>query len=104
MWKYYLILALVVALGGAGYTIQRQFKKNGAQAQIIEQQAGQIKAAEKQAKADRALLKRRAAAEKEARFQAKAAQLALGRALFENREWASTPVPQEVQDALTAKP
>ena len=94
------ILGLALTLGGTGLLLRKQIKKNGEQEQILKQRMDTIVAMETQARKDAALLQRRAAAEREARKQAQASRKALEDSLFKNQEWASTPVPKEVQDAL----
>lgn len=59
-----------------------------------------LKAAQEQRKRDQALLARRAADNAAAARQMASLQKALAAALAANSEWATTPVPREVQDAF----
>lgn len=106
MTQYLLIglAAAILALAGAGYALKQSYAKNGKQAAQIEQLQAQADTLQKQAKANAALLKRRAEAEKVARAEAKAARKKLEDSLSKNPEWANSPVPREVQDALAPKP
>jgi hypothetical protein len=106
MLKVYLITAaiLLALLGGSGLLLRKSYTRNGVLQTELAASKASLAVLEKQAKSDQALLKRRAAAEKAARAQAVAAQRELERSLSANPEWANAPIPQEVQDALTAKP
>lgn len=106
MLKVYLITiaVLIALLASSGWALKRSYTRNGEIKAELTQATDKVTALEKQAKADQVLLKRRAAAEKVARAQAVEAQRALERSLSANPEWAQTPIPKEVQDALAAQP
>lgn len=102
MTKYLIaaIAALVLALAGVGYLLKGQIAKNGEQSQTIDTLTTALETADKQRKADQALLARRAREKAAIARESASLRLKLDRALAANPDWANQPVPQGVQDAL----
>jgi uncharacterized protein HemX len=95
MTKYLIIAlaALALALGGTGWALKRQIGANAVQKTLIDQ-------LQATAKANKALIQKRARENAAAKAQIAAQAAELDRSLFKNREWAEQPIPQEVQYAL----
>lgn len=99
----YLLMTLaltLVLLGYSSWVIKRQYTQSGVQQAQIAQMTQALKTAQGQRKLDQAVLARRALENATAARLAASLRQELDRSLTQNREWADSRVPKEVQDAL----
>lgn len=104
-----LVLGIIMAAAGTYRYMDAKLTAQRAEAAAVQASleaerdtlADALRAAQAQRKKDQALLARRAAANAAAAQETARLRVALFEALEANREWASTPVPKEVRDALS---
>jgi uncharacterized protein YpmB len=100
--KYLLITigVLVLALALAGFTLRSSYRTNGKQAAALVLAQTDLAQARKDLVRTRAISNKRVAESQVALRQAQALRQGLDAAIGAQPEWADTPVPQEVIDAL----
>lgn len=97
---WYAIAALSLALAGSGLLLKRAFTQAGASKAQIQALNTTLVRAQEQRALDQATLDRLARKNAATSRENALARASLQRSLTANREWSSTPVPKEVQDAL----
>jgi hypothetical protein len=99
-YLWYAILSLALALGGSLYLLKASYERNGRLSADLNAATDALEAAQEQRALDRATLARLAVKKAARARESASAAASLGAALTANRQWADTPVPQGVQDAL----